>query len=297
MKSFNEIYAEVLRTSKEDLEKLRKKCFRRILGCIILFIFSFVIGLQVQGEAVMVISAVICIFLAVILIFGPANAYQKMYKETVVMKFIQEYDENLQFWYERGIPRSTYIEGGFENFDDYHSEDLIIGKIDGHEMMIAEVHTETESTDSEGHTTHSTVFHGLFGMSKLNTAYHGMIKIHADKGILGKIFQNKQRIEMDSSEFEKYFDVIADDKIQAMQILTSDVMDKMLDFIKTSKIKYELTIRDDKLYIRFKTGGMFEGNVFKSSVDFDTLKKVYDVINFTFDITRTLVKVTEETEL
>lgn len=102
---------------------------------------------------------------------------------------------------------------------------------------------------------------------------------------------------MDSSEFEKYFDVIADDKIQAMQILTSDVMDKMLDFIKTSKIKYELTIRDDKLYIRFKTGGMFEGNVFKSSVDFDTLKKVYDVINFTFDITRTLVKVTEETEL
>ena len=67
--------------------------------------------------------------------------------------------------------------------------------------------------------------------------------------------------------------------------------------MKNSKIKYELTIRNDKLYIRFKTGPMFEGNILKSAVDFDTLKKVYDVINFTFDITRAMVKVTDDTNL
>lgn len=297
MKKFNDLYTEVLKSSKEELEDLRKSCFYKMVACIVLAFAFEGLGIY-RGEPNWgYVGIVFCIIVAIIIFFGPMNAYQKTYKEKVVKKFIKAYDENLEFWYERGIPRTTYQEGEFEHFDRYHSEDLIIGNIDGHDIMMGEVHTEDESTDSEGNTTYTTLFHGLFGFSQLNNSYHGMVKIHSDKGFLGKMFPDKKRIEMDSSEFEKYFDVIADDKIQAMQILTSDIMDKMLDFIKTSKIKYELTIRNNKLYIRFKTGAMFEGNILKSAVDFDTLKKVYDIINFTFDITRAMVKVTDETEL
>lgn len=53
----------------------------------------------------------------------------------------------------------------------------------------------------------------------------------------------------------------------------------------------------EQLFIRFYTGSMFEGNVFKSSVDFDTLKGMFDIINFTFDITRRFIKVLEETQI
>lgn len=297
MKKFNEIYEEVLRSSKNELEHLRKSCFYKIVGCIL--VASSLAGLGIYFEQPVLRSAGIlsCIVLAVILVCGPANSYQKTYKEKVVKTFIKAYDENLEFWYQQGIPRTTYQEGGFERFDCYHSEDLMIGNVDDHDMMMAEVHTEEKNTSSEGNTTYTTIFHGLFGLSKLNNSYHGMVKVHADKGFLGKIFPDQKRIEMDSSEFEKYFDVIADDKIQAMQILTSDIMDKMIDFIHNSNIKYELTIKNNKLYIRFKTGAMFEGNILKSAVDFDTLKKVYDIINFTFDITRAIVKVTDEVEL
>lgn len=299
MKSFNEIYAEVLKSNKTDLEVLRKRYFNRIVLCAIAIFVLVMVGVYFSGSeasGLIYISIAVCIVLIVIFLLGPANAYRRIYKEKVVKTFIQAYDENLQFYYEKGIPSAVYREGHFEHYDRYESEDLIIGKVDGHDMMMGEVHTESETEDSDGKRSYTTIFHGLFGMCKLNNSYHGMVKIHADKGVLGKVFQNKKRIEMDSSEFEKYFDVIADDKIQAMQILTSDIMDKMILFIKQSKLKYELTIRENKLYIRFKTGAMFEGNIIKSSVDFDTLKKVYDIINFTFDITRALVKVTDETD-
>ena len=300
MKNFNDIYAEVLQSSKTELEKLRKSCLHRIVGCIVVAIIFAIVGFALDSN-ILFFGIFACIILAFILLLGPATKYTKTYKEEVVKKFIKAYDENLEFLYEKGIPKATYREGAFENFDRYHSEDLIMGNIDGHNIMMGEVHTEREyeTTDSDGHsqTQYETVFHGLFGLSELDKSYHGMVRIHADKGLFGKIFQDKKRIEMDSSEFEKHFDVMADDKIQAMQILTSDIMDLMLNFLKDSKIKFELTIRNNKLYIRFKTGGMFEGNIIKSSVDFDSLKKVYDVINFTFDITRAFAKVIDETEI
>ncbi len=298
MKSFNEIYVAVVKSSKEELERIRKKTLIQTIMVIIICLLAITVcvSLRLNGQ-LCAIFFVIAIFVCDKKFLNTSNIYRKLYKEKVVQTFIKEYDENLEFCYQKGIPCETYQEGGFEHFDSYLSEDLIMGNIDGYDIMLAEILTKDESIDSEGNRTTSIVFQGLFGMSKLNKVYNGMMKIHADKGLFGKVFQDKKRIEMDSSEFEKYFDVIADDKVQAMQILTSDIMDKMLDFMKNSKIKYELTIRNDKLYIRFKTGPMFEGNILKSAVDFDTLKKVYDVINFTFDITRAMVKVTDDTNL
>ena len=240
--------------------------------------------------------------ICMILIGSPQKKYTELYKEKVVKTFIKSYDENLEYNPYGMIPKSIYLSAGFnEAFDRYHSEDLITGNIDDHEMMIGEVHIEREETDtdSDGHKTTSyvTVFQGMFGKVNINNKYNGEIKVHSNKGKLGNLFSGKKRIEMDSTEFEKYFDVYADDKIQAMQVLTSDIMEQMISFIKENKTKFELTIKQNELYIRFKTGQMFEANVFRSSVNFDTLKRMFDIINFTFDITRALVKVTEETEI
>lgn len=297
MKDFNEIYENVVKENKDELENLRRKCFHRLVQCIIITIVCFFLGIFLNIQILSNLSLILGISLAIIIYMEPAPKYRKIYKEKVVKQLIKAYDENLEFSYENGIPETTYVEGAFERFDCYHSEDLIIGNVDGHDMMLAEVHTQDESTDDEGNTSYSTIFHGLFGFSNLNKSYNGMIRVHADKGFLSKMFGDKKRIEMDSSEFEKYFDVFADDKIQAMQILTSDIMDIMLLFLEESKIKFELTIRNNKLYIRFKTGGMFEGNIMKSSVDYDTLKNIYNIINFTFDLTRLFAKVIDETEI
>ena len=74
-------------------------------------------------------------------------------------------------------------------------------------------------------------------------------------------------------------------------------MTTMIEFIKQSKIKYELTIKDEQMYIRFHTGGVFEPRLFKSSLDYDMLKKYYDIIDFVFKVTREINKVIENVDI
>ena len=69
---------------------------------------------------------------------------------------------------------------------------------------------------------------------------------------------DRKRLEMDSSEFEKYFDVKASDKILGMQLLTSDVMEELIEFQNKTKMKYDVYIKDNELYLRFHSGKMFE---------------------------------------
>lgn len=302
MKNFNEIYVQVLKESKDELERLRKSNLSKTIIAILCAIMLLIICFKFGNNIVVIILLWICVLLGILLLQRNSNGYREFYKEKVVKTFIKSYSDDLSYYPENGISSYDYRNSGFESFyDRYHSEDLIKGTVDGHEIMMAEVHTqrEEETRDSDGNTSthYVTIFHGLFGNVKINNNFNGEIKIHSDKGKFGKIFESKKRVEMDSSEFEKYFDVYGDDKIQVMQILTSDIIDEMLEFRKNNKIIFEITINRNQLFIRFYTGSMFEGNVFKSSVDFDTLKGMFDIINFTFDITRRFIKVLEETQI
>ena len=83
------------------------------------------------------------------------------------------------------------------------------------------------------------------------------------------------RVEMDSSEFEKHFNVYSENKIVAMQVLTSDVMMILLEFYNKYKIDYEILLRDKKIYLRFFVGPIFEPPIFKNSMDKKLLLQHY----------------------
>ena len=82
-----------------------------------------------------------------------------------------------------------------------------------------------------------------------------------------------------------------------MQILTADIMEMLIEFKKASKIEYELTLKGNQIYLRFFTGAVFEPNILKKSLDYNTLKRYYDIIEFIFKVTRSINKVIEETEI
>lgn len=159
---------------------------------------------------------------------------------------------------------------------------------------MAEVRTQNESRDSEGNTSRTTIFSGLVAAIDFGKVVKANIKIRKDKI---KILDKNTRIEMDSGEFEEKYDVYTTDKIIAMQILTADVMQMILDFQGKTGLRPELTLAGNSLIIRFSTGNLFEANVFKDSLDYATLKKYYDIINFTLDIAKNFVKNIEQTEI
>ena len=65
------------------------------------------------------------------------------------------------------------------------------------------------------------------------------------------------KVQMGSKEFERIFDVYAEDNFFAMRLFTPDAMHDLIKLYTTSSSKFEATIQNDTLYIRFSTGEIF----------------------------------------
>ena len=126
------------------------------------------------------------------------------------------------------------------------------------------------------------VYEGIFSVTQLDIYLSDEIRIEKNKYSL-KLDCNK--VEMDNNEFEKYFDVYSHSNILAMQVLTHDVMEELVQFYNTYKIKFEIIMKNHNIYIRFDTGVMFEPNILKSSNDQNTLWIYYNILQFVTNVT------------
>ena len=296
MKNFSTIYQELYKECHDNLEVLRKKAVKkRIILFIILF--SICVIIFFINFTAFIFALFISILISALVPFS--DNYAKQYKDTVIKKLVSFYDPNLSFSQNGKISRSTYNQAEVEIYDYFYSNDLISGKIDNQISFEAgDVRTEDETTDSDGHTSKTVVFSGLFSAAQLNTDIKNTIRIRSDKGFLGKLLPaNKQLIQLDSQEFEKLFDVYSTDKILAMRILTSDILDYMINFKKENKIKYELTLKNSSLYIRIHCKDMFEAPFRKDSLDFNTLHMYYKIIHFICELNRKFYYVISEKDI
>ena len=301
MKNFNDIYQKVYQENigieenrKVYLKQSRK---RTLLAIIILTIITFIVlGSNLTFLLPFVIFSGIIILLMALTY--KSKDYQKDYKGKIITSLVNTYDENLHFDLTQSISSSIYNKAEFELYDRFHSNDYICGKINGIiPIQLGDIHTENVHTDSDGHTTYTTVFRGLFSEITLPKNLLSTIKIRSDKGMLGKLLSNKTQVEMDSQQFEKYFDVFTTDKILAVRILTSDIMNYMIDFKLQNKVTFELTIKNRSMYLRIHCADMFEGSLSKNALDFETLHKYYKFLNFMCELNEKIYNVIQEKDI
>lgn len=102
---------------------------------------------------------------------------------------------------------------------------------------------------------------------------------------------------MDSGEFEKYFDIYSQNKVIAMQLLTSDIMNCLLDFHNKYEINYEIAFRNNIIYMRFFTGAMFEPKIFGNSMDKELLFTYFCILKFIVDVTKKVNETVKKLEV
>lgn len=142
-------------------------------------------------------------------------------------------------------------------------------------------------------------FEGLFLKVELPKTFDCKLYLRKDtdknilinNSLLKSIAFDSFRVELDSSEFEKIFDVYADNPMNAMQILTPEVLCELVGFYNKLKIEYELTIKENCIYLRFWTDDMFEPpKLNKFSLDRNVLYKYYQILSFIFEVVDKLVE-------
>lgn len=203
-----------------------------------------------------------------IIIFAIANAgYTKIYKNQVISSILKNYDKELNYMPDNGIQRNIYKIAKFEHFDRYTTEDLIVGKICGLEFALADVHTEDESTDSEGHTTYTTIFRGPVAVVELNKLKDLVIYV-SDNQL--KLFRGNEYVELDNQAFEDKYDVFTNNDVVAMRILTPTLTTKILEMHDKFGFFFEIKLIDGLVFFRFHSDTLFNpcpGDIEKEATD------------------------------
>ena len=322
MKTFDEIYEELqngknneLNIAWEEAKKESKKT-TKIAGIICLIIDLFFLVLIIKNMTsnnmlggifrnsssiffvmyALVLNIIVFVFTKVI--FSKSNRkYTTMYKNIVINKLMSNFYNNLEYFPNKQMPEYIYEAAKYnEYYNRYYSEDYMEAVINNqYSIQMAEVKTQKEEsyTDSQGRrqTRTITIFRGLFSKILMHKSIKGELRIVRN----GTLVFDKKRLEMDSSEFEKYFDVKSSDKILGMRLLTADVMQDLIEFQNNTNMKYDIYIKDNELYLRFHSGPMFEvGRLKDGAIDKETLRKYFYMLNFTYNLSNKLINLVND---
>ena len=313
MKQFEDLYNEinnneelttVWKQAREEEQKIKKITLP--IHIIVTLILLIAMREKIEFNFAFVMPTIFVIVFVNLLIFAIATIfrkkqreYGKVFKNVIIKELINNFYNNVEYFPNKEMPERIYDEGKYEYYNRYYSDDYIEAMINnGYNVTMAEVKTveERTTTDSDGdtHTTRITKFHGIFAKIVIDKSINSKLEIKRNRtGGFGK-----NKLEMDSSEFEKYFDVLATNKIIGMQLLTADVMEELINFINKTNIGYDIIINNNNIYLRFHCGTMFEPQSLKKGIiDKQQVEKYFYMLNFTYNLSNKIIKTIHETEI
>ena len=294
---FENMYNNLSKNSNIQMLEAKKK---KAQGSLIVLIITFIITMILMSKGNTMTFIACIILMAIIWYFGNnVMKFQKEYKKEIVPSVIKLVSEKLKY-----IPdnvehfgmKEEYRRANFDNeyYNRFYQDDYIEGFLDEeNHIKMCDLHIQHHTSNGKHSHTYE-VFQGLFLITECNKNIGTNIKISRNEM---KIFDANNRVEMDSQEFEKYFDIYSENKILAMQLLTSDIMSVLIEFYKKYNIEYEIVIRNNKIYMRFATGSMFEANILGNVLDKQVLFKYYSILILVEDITKKINEVLKEIEI
>ncbi len=318
MKNIDEIYNELqddnelnktLKEARVEYKKIKKISLIIIVIVDLLILLFFRESIDSIFTLFFVIITILitdCGLSAIVIYFTKTSKKQiefiDKYNEKVTKKILNNFYDNVEFYPEKEMPEYIYEQvNEYEYYNIYLSDNYFEALINNkYSIQMAEVKTEEKVKvyNSQNEVEREDIiikFNGLFAKVSMEKSINSEIKIMQD----GKFYLEKNKLNMDSSEFEKYFDVKSSNSIIGMQILTSDVMEELVDFENKTKMKYDICINNNELYLRFHSGS-FEVDIedYKNDVlDKSIIRKYFYMINFTYNLSTKLIEVINNIEI
>lgn len=296
--NFENAYMKIYDSCKDRLKEVKDKNnkFLLVVG-VVLAAINLVLFIIPNTRYLMGLSISISVCVLLILLISGNKNYRRIYKENVIEGLVKAYNEKFYYSPTTGITRTEYGMSHFDNkIDEYFSEDRIYGTLEnGDNFQLAEVATFeiTRTVDSEGKVKEerTQTFRGMYGIVRLEK--NTLANIYIASNSKFRKF-SKNRLEVDSSLFEEYYDCITEDRVTAMRIFTSELIEKYIEIVKDNKYGFELKIIDNTIYFRYKTNQLFEPPMFSSGLDKNFVKKNYKVIYYPLEIMKSTIDAVHE---
>ncbi|MCL2859381.1 MAG: DUF3137 domain-containing protein [Oscillospiraceae bacterium] len=213
--------------------------------------------------------------------------YTTSYRSDLISTFVKLINKNLTY----NIPKISNTVNLFDDkpfglVESHSCNDYIEGSLDN------ETYVKIYNLSALNNNGNS--FDGIFANTSCNKNINAYVNILRNDV---KLVKNPDFVELDSKEFEKYFDVYSDNKIIAMQLLTSEIMEYLVDFHNQYNIDYEIAIINKKIYIRFFVDKILNPKIFYNSTNKQSLFKYYSILKFIIEVTQKINKTLQELEI
>lgn len=301
---FEKMYDQLYQEHNQILEEKRKKyrnsfviatiisigIFMGFIGIVISLGFVNAIMYEEQVKCSITVSTFVFIFFIFLFIknkkvFKYAQEYKYYYKSNIVGNVIAnifgisyynygQLKENVK--YDFNNAEKIYAEAKFNN-ESVNATNLknyiVTGLNSNSRIVIADIEDISKA------------FRGVFSFSR--TEKNIPHKLYIVKNKTGFFYQ-EPKVDLDSHGFERYFDVYCHDKILAMQILTSDVIQLIQDFYDKFNLQFEIMFENDRMYMRFTTGKVLEPRILRKSIEKEEIFIYYSILCFIRDFNKAI---------
>ncbi len=229
--------------------------------------------------------------------------YRKRYISEFNKIFIELINPNYSYNAEKGILEKNYKLVDLFLYEDYQARGLISGYLSNRYNFQAGQITTWCSYEDDNKRIKFVKFDGIFYEIDLPFSINTKLYLRIDKNLddtnfVKKIFNadgqlTRLKVKMDSEEFEEAFDIYTENRVLAMQIFTADVMLELMHLYSGTSNKFEITIDNNKLYIKFDTGAIFKApaDLNIEVLNKDILYKYFEKFENTLKISEKFVKI------
>ena len=233
------------------------------------------------------------------------SGYVHEFKLRVIKRMVAFLDPSLTYW-PKGHISKTQFNGSriFTRYPDrMRGDDLVKGKIGQTIVEFSELHAQykRESTTRSGarRRSYHTIFKGLFFIADFNKKFYGKTVVLPDTaekllGGFGSFFQSLNRgrgelIKLEDPEFEKNFVVYGDDQIESRYVLSTSLMQRIVEFRKKTGKRIYLSFVGSEVFVAVPyKRGLFEPKVFSSIIGFSGVKEYFEDLQLALGIVEDL---------
>lgn len=275
----------------EELEKRRKnlviqKTFSIIIITILFIIATYYFGFSQVFFMVYFMAVAICLSVGV-------KEYKNDFKNIFVKYALEKSFNEVIYKPEYGIAMDEIAETNSIYLGDrYTSNDYINAKLDGLKVELSDIIIEEQHTDSDGHTYYSVIYKGRWMIFEFDRKFVSNVTVAEDKFRNLKnrsLFSKSNKVEMESIEFNKMFDVYCNTEHEAFYILTPHMQERLKRINDSIPGKLVFIFFNNKLHIGINSGkDSFEPSIIKKideqKIMLEVNKEVNEIISLVKEI-------------
>jgi len=180
------------------------------------------------------------------------KAYHDAYKSYFVSRALQQVFTDITYSHAAGMPNELIADTRMVNMGDrYSSNDYVVAKYKGLNFMQADVHIQEVNTDSDGDTSYVTIFRGRWVIFDSKKKFEKRLLVEGKQFNAAKTAKadNFKKIELESIEFNKNFNVYAQDGFEAFYLLDPAVMERIQKLSDLHGGRIMVCFADNKIHI------------------------------------------------